>query len=197
MRIDRESACAAALVRARLVVERVRRDDRGAGPTGRLDRSDDAVVDGDELAEADGDRVRRFVGVLGVVGQLDAGKHEQVVQGSRASGLAKNVRDVRGMHLASYAACRPLRPIEPGIVGADGVIGDAENVEASAAVEVDELAHGEAAVTPRRVRMQLAEERLDSVPHRASLCPPPSLRWAKMWSLSREEAGNLLESAPI
>ena len=37
LRVDREPACPARLGVARLVVERVRRDDRGAGCTGRFD----------------------------------------------------------------------------------------------------------------------------------------------------------------
>jgi hypothetical protein len=38
------------------------------------------------------------------------------------------------------------------------VVGDAKDVEAEAAVEVDELRELELAVTPGRVRMQLEEE---------------------------------------
>jgi hypothetical protein len=38
------------------------------------------------------------------------------------------------------------------------VVGDREDVEAAAAVEVAELPQAERAVTPRRVRVELAEE---------------------------------------
>jgi hypothetical protein len=47
------------------------------------------------------------------------------------------------------------------------VIGDAEHVEGVTPVEVDELPERERAVAPRRMRVELAEQRLDLPAHPA------------------------------
>jgi hypothetical protein len=51
----------------------------------------------------------------------------------------------------------------PRVGAAQDVVGDAEDVEARAAVEVDELAERELPVAPGGVRVELAEECLRSV----------------------------------
>jgi hypothetical protein len=48
--------------------------------------------------------------------------------------------------------------IEPGVVGAQNVVGHAEDVEAAAADEVDELAHARGSVAPGGVRVELGEQ---------------------------------------
>jgi hypothetical protein len=63
--------------------------------------------------------------------------------------------------------CR-AKGVEVVPVGAAGVVGDAQGVEAEAAVDVDELTHGEEAVAPGRVHVQLTEERSGPCP---LLCP--------------------------
>ena len=96
---------------------------------------------------------QRRVGV--VVGQLEARDHEQVVEHAGAGGLARELRQVRGEVPAVHAA-----------LAADDVVGDREHVEAGAAVQIAELAWRELAVAPRRMRVELAEQRLDLRPHR-------------------------------
>ena len=54
---------------------------------------------------------------------------------------------------------------EPGIVGANYVVRDAEDVEASNADEVDELTHRERAVAPGRMGVQFREKWRARVPH--------------------------------
>jgi hypothetical protein len=49
---------------------------------------------------------------------------------------------------------------EPPVVASQQVVGDAEDVEAVPAVEVGELGEGEQAVTPGRVRVELAEQQV-------------------------------------
>ncbi|HLE99336.1 MAG TPA: hypothetical protein VI540_05510 [Gaiellaceae bacterium] len=55
--VAREALRQARARRLRLLPVRVRRDDRGAGLDGRVDRLLDAVLDGDEASEPDRDRV--------------------------------------------------------------------------------------------------------------------------------------------
>jgi hypothetical protein len=63
----------------RLGWKRVRRDDRGAGRGGRLDRPGDAVVDGDEGAKTHGNGVCGSRWVEVVEGQLETGQEQQAV----------------------------------------------------------------------------------------------------------------------
>jgi hypothetical protein len=72
LRIAREPSSQPAGVRSRLVVELMRRDERGAGVHGRPDCLVDAVVDGDEATEPQRQRVRRQARVGIVVGELEA-----------------------------------------------------------------------------------------------------------------------------
>jgi hypothetical protein len=46
------------------------------------------------------------------------------------------------------------------------VVGDAQDVESAASMEIDELGDREHAVAPARVGVELAEERAEASPHR-------------------------------
>ena len=72
---------------------------------------------------------------------------------------------IRGVVLERDADVAPVACTEPGVVGANDVVRDAEDVESTGADEVDELAHGECTVAPRRVGVQLGEKWRTRVPH--------------------------------
>ncbi len=122
-----------------------RRPLRARGAQSRLE----AFVDADEGAEADSDGMPGFdrVGIL--VGQLEAGQDEQVVQAARPLALGRDLVEV-GVEVG-------LLDMEAG----QGVVGDGEHVETGPAVEVAELAHAPGAVAPRRVGVELAEKRAE------------------------------------
>ena len=117
--------------------------------------ADQADVRRDELAQPDRDCVRGEVGVEMVVRQLDPRKHQQVVERPCALGLGVDRGEVRGE--GPFVDARLGHA--PGVVGADDVIGDTENVEAVAAVEIDELAEPKLAIAPRRMGVELAQQR--------------------------------------
>jgi hypothetical protein len=56
------------------------------------------------------------------------------------------------------------------------VVGDAEDVETVPPVQVYELCERERTVAPRRVRVQLAEKRLDLLVNLPRLCPWRAMR---------------------
>ncbi len=140
-------------VGSRLVVERMRRDERGAGLDGRLDRLVDAGVDGDEGAEPERQRVRRQPGIGVVVGELEARHDEQAVLPARPRRLALDLGQV-GVERGGDDGVRRLR----GALGPADVVGDAEDVEAVRPVEIDERRYRQHTVAPGRVRVQLREE---------------------------------------
>ena len=72
---------------------------------------------------------------------------------------AADLGDIVGVVPTVDGVRRKLVLGQPGVVRPDGVVRDAENVEADPAVEVDELPEGQCAVAPRRVRVELAEKR--------------------------------------
>jgi hypothetical protein len=82
----------------------------------------------------------------------------------RPLGLALELRQVLGVALGGQGVGALVRR-EPGIVGADDVIGHAEHVETAAAVEVDDLVDGQCAVAPGGVCVQLGKQRCDPRPH--------------------------------
>ncbi len=83
------------------------------------------------------------------MGQLEARDDEQAVEAARSGGFRLDLAEIRlEVGLADIALVRR-------------VIGDREHVEAGVAVEVDELADGKGAVTPRRVGVELAEKRVE------------------------------------
>ena len=84
----------AARVRRRLAVIRMRRHEGGAGLDGRLDRSVDSLVDGDEAAQAERQRMRRQARVVVVVAQLEAGDDQQPVLLQGAGGLALDLGQI-------------------------------------------------------------------------------------------------------
>jgi hypothetical protein len=119
------------------------------------------------------------VGVRVVVGQLEAGHEHESVRLERAALLALDLGAVLVEPLLVDARSAVLR--RPRVVGAQHVIGDAEDVEAGAAVEVDELRHRQLAVAPRGVSVELTEEGRRAGTHlerslRQSLCPDRTKR---------------------
>src|SRR5688572_19311485 len=97
----------------------------------------------------------RQVRVGMVVGELEAGDHDHPVERPRTLGLAVDCGHVLGEH--GLVEARGLGA--PRVVAPQDVIGDAEDVEPGAAVEVDELPEGQLAVAPSRVGVELAEQR--------------------------------------
>ncbi len=154
LRIACKPLCEPARVRCRLVVERMRRDERGAGQDGRLDRLVDAAVDGDEAAEPERQRMGGEARVGVVVGELEARHHEQSVLLARPRSLALELGEV-GVEAVGGDA---VRRVAAGLDGSADVVGDAEDVEPVRAVEIHERRHRQDAVAPGRVRVQLCQQ---------------------------------------
>ena len=137
-------------------------------------------VDTGKRAAADCDCVRGEERVEVVVGQLEPGQEQQVVLPAGALGLRLDLCEVVGVVRGMDASERCVVG-QPRIVAAVDVVGDAEDVEAVASVQVDELGQRERAVAPPRVGVELAEQRLDLAAHRASSVAAPRRAWAKRW----------------
>src|SRR5262249_36546479 len=75
--------------------------------------------------------------------------------------------------IGSDTAVRPLQGVEPRVIGTDSVIADTEDIEAPASVQIDDLSHGEPAVAPGRVGVELAEKGLNPLAHPAVTLPVP------------------------
>jgi hypothetical protein len=127
----------------------MRADQRSAHAVGGCERRVEPVVEAHEAPQPDGDGMRGAARVGVVVGQLEAGDHEQAVEPPRPLTFLRDPLQVLVVPLAR----------EGGAAGAADVVGDREHVEARRAVEVDELAQGEGAVAEGRVRVKLAEQR--------------------------------------
>ena len=109
----------------------------------------------------------RGVGV--VVRELEPRDEQEVVLPARAFGLGADLGEIVGVVPGVDSARRRVGR-DPRVVPANDVVGDGEDVEAVLAVEVDELGKGEGAVAPPRVRVELAEQRLDFPAHPLSGC---------------------------
>jgi hypothetical protein len=133
-------------------------------------------------AQADGHGVRSLLGDGIVIGQLEAGEHEQLVFAPGTGRLALDRGEVRlvvrGTDVAAVAR---------------GVICDREDVEAAPAVEIDHLFDPEGAVTPGRMGVELTKERHGASLHPTTFFWPPrrfacKLRWlshyCNPWSTS-------------
>ena len=132
---------------------RVGGDRRRACGAGLAECGREPVVERHQPVEADGQRVRRLVGIGVGVGQLDSGDQQQAIGLQCPLGLLRDRLQVGVVRRAvDHRAGRVIR--------ADDVVGDAEHVEAGHPVKVDQLLHGQGAVTPRCVRVQLAEQGL-------------------------------------
>ena len=143
------------------------------------------VVDADELPQAQRKRMRCERGFELVVRELDAWKDEHAVERLGPCGLAVELSEVGGevafMHARRKLGQppgfpRPLplvrfadRRLQRRIIGPNNVIRHAEHIETEAAVEVDELSDGQDSVAPGRMRMELAEKRLELRPHASSV----------------------------
>jgi hypothetical protein len=134
----------------------MRGDERCACRAGGGEGSLEAVVHPYERAETDRDRVRREQRVAIVVGQLKPRDEEQAVGRPGAVGLAFDRAEVVGERRS--AGHLPARVAVGRVVPAD-MVGHAENVETVLPVEIDELGERQLAVAPRRVGVELAEER--------------------------------------
>ena len=148
------------------VVRMGRDDDRAelaCSGHGRLD----AVVDADEGADAERERVRSLVGVEVVPGELEPWNEHQAIPLARTPGFVVELGQVVGEDLRAHAALVALLRLQPRIITSTRVVGDAQDVEAAGAVDVDQLADREGAVAPRRVSVQLGEQRSDAGPHTA------------------------------
>jgi hypothetical protein len=100
-----------------------------------------------------------------VVGQLEPWDHQQVVLAPRPLRLRLDLREVsleRGVAEPGQHRVRRL----PRVVASNDVIRDRQHVEAAPTLEVDELGKRQLAVAPLCVRVELAEQRLDSPAHR-------------------------------
>ena len=107
------------------------------------------AVERDPGPDAQREGVAGVVGVAVVESELDAGHQEQAVLLSRPPRLP-----VDRIEIALVCRLRQVRGSRR-----EHVVGDAEHVEAVAAVDIDELGQRERAVAPRRVRVELTEKR--------------------------------------
>jgi hypothetical protein len=101
-----------------------------------------------------------------VEGELETGDHEHPVRPRGAGRLAVDLGEVeRERHLVDGREGGAFL-LAPRVVGADDVVGDAEHIEATSAVEIDELTNRELAVAPARMRVKLAEQWPEASSHR-------------------------------
>lgn len=133
----------------------MRSDQRGPGCPCVAQRGLEPVVDRDEAAQPDPDGMAGQPRIRVLDGQLQSRQDEQAVPPPRALGFRVDLVEVGRVGLG---------PDVGASLAVHDVIRDREHVEAGAAVEVDELARVEDAVAPRRVRVQLREQR--SASHR-------------------------------
>jgi len=127
------------------------------------------VVDSDESPAPDHDCVGGDGGIWIVVGELQPRHKQEVVLPAGAFGLGEDLGDVLGVVRGMNSASRRFGR-QPRVVAADDVVGHREDVEAVLSIEVGELGKSEGAVAPTRVRMELAEQRLDFPAHPLSGC---------------------------
>jgi hypothetical protein len=164
-------------------------DQRRPGAARLLERDVDPVVDPHELPAADRDRVRCAEWVEVVVGQLEAGNEQEVVLASGALRLGRELPQVLGVFRSVEPTGRRIG-CQPRVVAARNVVGDAEDVEAGASVEVDELADAQGAVAPVRMRVELAEQWPDFPTHPVRsvrpVCPSVVARLVTIRSRSGE-----------
>jgi hypothetical protein len=152
-----------------------------AAPSPRArQRSVDSPIDADEGAAAERDCVRGEVGVEVVVRQLEPWDEEEVVFVPGPRCFCLDLEEI-GAVVVDVNVTWAGVGLKPGVVGAHAVVGDAEDIEPAPPVQVDELWKRELAVAPRRVRVQLAEQRLDSPAHLARLCLRDRPGWADEW----------------
>jgi hypothetical protein len=112
------------------------------------------------LVEPDRYSVRCQVRVVVVVGQLETGDHDQAVVGEGAVGFGADGSGVRWPGPDVDGVWR-------GVFEPDGVVGDAEDIDARLTVQVDELRQGQIPVAPGGVRVQLANKQ---VAHPSECC---------------------------
>ena len=136
--------------------------------------ADQADVRRDELAQPDRDCVRGEVGVEMVVRQLDPRKHQQVVERPCALGLGVDRGEVRGE--GPFVDARLGHA--PGVVRADDVIGDAEDVEAVAAVEIDEARGARSSPSLHDVWVWSSDSNALSMP---GVSGSAAREWATVW----------------
>jgi hypothetical protein len=121
----------------------------------------EAVRERRQVAQADGEGVRGEPRVGVVVGQLEAREQQQVVDPAGTHG--------RGLDRTEVGGEVGRVDVRPPVTG--GMVGDAEDVEAVASVEIDELGERQGSVAPVRVRVQLAQQWAGSDRHSA-IVPP-------------------------
>ena len=118
--------------------------------------------------------------------ELEAGDDKHPVGAPRALGLALDLGEVqRETHLVDRAEASPSSRATGR--GAHDVVGDAEDVEAAAAMKVDELGDSELAVAPAGVGVELAEQGTEVL--RIALRVPCDLAEVvgEKWLISRKE----------
>jgi hypothetical protein len=150
----------------------------GGDQPGAVDARDpkralDSVVERDKAAQTDGNGVRGAIRILVVEGQLGARDDDQAVPLLSPRGLPLDLVKIGGPRtLVEQDGGAGALLAEPRIVVREDVIGHAEDIEAAASVQVDQLGNRQAAITPGGMRMQLAEER----PHLGSGLHAPRSR---------------------
>ncbi len=126
---------------------RVAGDDRRALVSSNLERRIEPVLETDEPIDPDHHCVRGPRVVRIVPGQLEPGHDDHPVALPGAQRLFGDCEAVR------REGRRRHHPALP-----DDVIGDAQHVEPRAAVQIDHVGEFELAVTPPRMRVQLAQQ---------------------------------------
>ena len=153
----------------------MRDENRGARGARLLHRRGRPVVHDDEAVQPDRDGVTGAIRVRVVVRELEAGHEQQPVDRACAGPLALDLRQV-GAHVRRVDTRPPVQQ-RPRIVAAQDVVGDAEDVEAGRAVEVDHRGQRKLTVAPSRVGVELAEQRARASTHLPPVCPWPAARW--------------------
>ena len=129
------------------------RDDRRPLLACAGDRREEPAVERHERVDAERERVRRAIRIVGVIRELKSGDQDEVVEGAGSLGLAFDFRpvafEVPGMNVAWRGPC--LRR--------QHMIRHAEDVKAVTPIKIDERGEGKRSVAPGRVGVQLAEQR--------------------------------------
>jgi hypothetical protein len=189
LRVARETLRQPARVRRRLVVVGMRCDQRGAGGHGGLDRPVDPCVDGDEAPEADRQGVSREAGVGVVVGELEPGQDEQAVALARPARLVIDLGEI-GLVARGGDSIRRV-----GEISAANVIGDAEDVEPTRAIQVDERGQRERPVAPGVCACSSASSAPVRVRCMARVSPERPPPGERKWSISSEDLGGSGETS--
>ncbi|MGH3083024.1 MAG: hypothetical protein ACRDNP_03010 [Gaiellaceae bacterium] len=114
----------------------------------------ETVIDRAERVQAEGKRMARLVRIVGELRQFETRDEQKVVLLAGPPRLSLDRREVVRVSRGPESETLAVTPQQ--------VVGDAKDVDAVPAIQVDELGHRQEPVAPRRVGVKLAEEQVGS-----------------------------------